>query len=163
VTRRVWPSRPSLADPYSSSATGQAFEFRIWSELIQQSEGRLHVFLPLLDTGLDAVIHRLDDGAYIPVQLKSRTRLVRRRLLFVVVADSLVDDRALVIAGLLNEDGLGPYLLVVEEGTFRRLADRFGGEGPAGVEPPQLSRRFYRPLSSATCSVPTQTRPEGRS
>ena len=37
-------------------------------------------------------------------------------------ARSLVDDRALIIAGLLKDDGLGPYLLVVDEGTFKRLA-----------------------------------------
>ena len=43
-------------------------EFRVWTELIQQSQGALHVFLPLLDRGLDAVIHRLTDGEYIPLQ-----------------------------------------------------------------------------------------------
>jgi len=106
-----------------SSAAGQAFEFHIWSELIRQSKGRLHVFLPLFDRGLDAVVHRLDDGAYIPVQLKGRTRLTRRRLLFVVRADSLIDDRALLIAGLLGETGLGPYLLVVDEGCGGRELD----------------------------------------
>ncbi len=50
-------------------ATGQVMEFRVWTELIQQSRGALHVFLPLLDLGLDAVIHRLTDGEYIPVQV----------------------------------------------------------------------------------------------
>ena len=47
-------------------------EFRIWTMLIEQSRGALHVFLPLLDRGLDGVIHRLTDGEYIPVQVKSR-------------------------------------------------------------------------------------------
>jgi len=40
--------------------------------LIEQSRGALHVFLPLLDRGLDGVIHRLTDGEYILVKVKSR-------------------------------------------------------------------------------------------
>lgn len=39
-------------------------------------------------------------------------------------ADSLVDDDAFLIAGLLQADGLGPVLLVVDEGNFKRLAVR---------------------------------------
>jgi hypothetical protein len=54
-----------------TSAPGQALEFEIWSDLIKQSQGALHVFLPLLDRGLDAVLHRLTDGRYIPVQVKA--------------------------------------------------------------------------------------------
>ena len=42
-----------------TSAPGQALEFEIWSDLIKQSHGSLHVFLPLLDRGLDAVLHRM--------------------------------------------------------------------------------------------------------
>jgi hypothetical protein len=113
-------------------ATGQAFEFRIWSELIHQSQGHLHVFLPLLDRGIDGVVHRLDDGAYIPVQLKSRSKIERGMVHFAIKADGLVDDRALVIAGLLEQSGLGPYLLVVDERTFKQLADRFDEVGHSG-------------------------------
>ena len=104
------------------SAYGQAMEFAVWRELIQQSGGLLHVFLPLLDSGLDAVIHRLTDQQYIPVQVKSRDRLTRGKVQIVVREDSLVDDRALIIAGLLTDEGLGDTLLVVGEGTFRTLA-----------------------------------------
>src|SRR5438094_6489241 len=56
-------------------ATGQVAEFKVWAELVRQSIGRLHVFLPLRDVGIDGVLHRLDDGAYIAVQVKSRTSL----------------------------------------------------------------------------------------
>jgi len=68
----VRPNFVDLTNQRDTVAPGQAMEFRIWAELIQQSRGRLHVFLPLLDRGLDAVIHRLTDGVYIPVQIKGR-------------------------------------------------------------------------------------------
>lgn len=114
-----------------TSAPGQAMEFSIWTELIQQSRGVLHVFLPLLDRGLDAVIHRLTDGEYIPVQVKSRGSMVEGMVEIVVPAVRLVDDRALLIAGLLTDDGLGPMLLVVDESTFKRLAARDEVQGQA--------------------------------
>jgi len=99
-------------------------EFRIWTELIQQSRGTLHPFLPLLDRGLDAVIHRLTDGAYLPIQVKCRTETIQGMVQIVVPGSRLVDDRALLIAGLLTDDGLGPMLLVIEEGKFKELAAR---------------------------------------
>lgn len=99
-------------------------EFRVWTELIQQSRGTLHVFLPLLDRGLDGVIHRLTDGKYIPVQVKCRTGTVEGMVEIVVPGSRLVDDRALLIAGLLTDEGLGPLLLVIDEGTFKTLAGR---------------------------------------
>ena len=105
-----------------AKASGQAMEFAVWRELIQQSRGMLHVFLPLLDNGLDGVVHRLTDGQYVPVQVKSRDYLTRGKIEVVILANSLVEDRALIIAGLLTDDGLGPMVLVVDEGTFKRLA-----------------------------------------
>lgn len=99
-------------------------EFRIWTELIQQSRGTLHPFLPLLDRGLDGVIHRLTDGAYLPIQVKCRTETFEGMVHIVVPGSRLVDDRALLIAGLLSDNGLGPMLLVVEEGKFKELAMR---------------------------------------
>src|SRR5260370_4005381 len=79
ATRETCSSRPGnarvLDGPHrvDRSASGQDSEFRLWTELIQQSCGELHVFLTLLDPGIDGVIHRLTDGAYIPVQVKIRT------------------------------------------------------------------------------------------
>jgi hypothetical protein len=97
-------------------------EFRVWTELIQQSHGALHIFLPLLDRGLDAVVHRLTDGEYTPLQVKSRSEAINGFIEIGIPAGELVDDRALIIAGLLTNEGLGPMLLVVDEGTFKRLA-----------------------------------------
>jgi len=99
-------------------------EFRVWTELIQQSQGALHVFLPLLDRGLDAVVHRLTDGEYIPVQVKSKTSAINGFVEIVIPASELVDDQALIIAGLLTAEGLGQRLLVVDEVTFKSLAAR---------------------------------------
>jgi hypothetical protein len=105
-------------------------EFRVWTELIQQSRGALHVFLPLLDRGLDAVIHRLTDGAYIPVQVKGRAATDKPDVEIVIPGSRLVDDRALLIAGQLSDEALGPMLLVVDEGTFKQVATHqlFRGE-----------------------------------
>lgn len=104
-------------------------EFRIWTELIQQSRGALHVFLPLVDQGLDGVIHRVSDGEYIPVQIKSRGATVEGMVEIVIRESALVDDRALLIAGLFTDEGLGPMLLVVNEGAFKQLAARDEVEG----------------------------------
>jgi hypothetical protein len=103
-------------------AIGQMMEFLVWAELIGQSQGALHVFLPVLDRGLDAVIHRRTDGAYIPVQVKCRTEAVNGFVEIGIPASALVDDRALIIAGLLTGGQLGPKLMVVEEGTFKQVA-----------------------------------------
>ncbi|HEV2035482.1 MAG TPA: hypothetical protein VGU71_15040 [Candidatus Dormibacteraeota bacterium] len=104
-------------------AAGQVAEFKVWGELIRQSLGGLHVFLPLRDLGIDAVVHRLSDGAYVAVQVKARTELTPAGQVHITVtASSLVDDAALVIGVLVDGDRLGPMLLVVDEATFRRLA-----------------------------------------
>ncbi len=108
----------------NTSAPGQAMEFRIWTMLIEQSRGALHVFLPLLDQGLDAVIHRMTDWSYIPVQVKSRGATAEGMIEIVIRAASLVDDNAIIIAGLHLPEDIGPTLLVVDEATFRRLAAR---------------------------------------
>ncbi|MGH7763291.1 MAG: hypothetical protein ACREOM_02610 [Candidatus Dormibacteraceae bacterium] len=118
------PSARPVDFSRGNSAKGQAMEFRVWTELIVQSGGLLHIFLPLLDSGLDAVIHRLTDGRYIGVQVKGRTEATDGGVLLSIRGDSLVDDRAVIIAGLLTKDGLGPTLLVVDEGTFKSLAGR---------------------------------------
>ena len=104
-------------------------EFRIWTELIQQSRGALHVFLPLVDQGLDAVIHKVSSGEYIPVQVKSRGATVEGMVEIVIRGSALVEDRALLIAGLLTDEGVGQMLLVVDEGTFKQLAARDVVEG----------------------------------
>jgi hypothetical protein len=99
------------------------FEFRLWALLTEQSRGQLHVFLPLADRGIDALIHRRTDDVYIPVQAKGRSALMDGEVHLVVWAGSLTDDRALLVSGLVVEGRLGPTMLVVPEGDFKRLAE----------------------------------------
>jgi hypothetical protein len=117
-----------MLEPRNTSAPGQALEFEIWADLIKQSQGALHIFLPLLDRGLDAVLHRLTDGRYIPIQVKGRSDLVDGKVHIVVSADSLVDDSALLI-GALMQHVEGQLDLVVEERVFKTLASRQVDQG----------------------------------
>src|ERR1700693_343454 len=104
-------------------ATGQVAEFKVWAELIRQSAGDLHVFLPLRDMGIDGVTHRLSDGAYVAVQVKARSELTPAGQVHITVtASSLEDDDALVIATLVDGDRLGSMALVIDEANFQRLA-----------------------------------------
>ncbi len=106
-----------------ASASGQVFEFRLWALLTEQSRGHLHVFLPLADRGIDAIVHRLSDDAYLAVQAKGRSSLMGGEVHLVVWADSLRDDDALLVSGLLTEGGMGPTMLVVTERGFKQLAE----------------------------------------
>jgi hypothetical protein len=112
---------PWTAD--ETSASGQVFEFRLWAALTGQSRGQLHVFLPLADRGVDALVHRLADGAYIAVQAKARSTVIGGEVRLVVWADSLADDSVLIVSGLVTDDGLGPTMLAVPAGEFKRLAE----------------------------------------
>jgi hypothetical protein len=104
-------------------AAGQVVEFKVWAELVRQSMGGLHLFLPLRDLGIDGVVHRLADGAYLPVQVKGRTSLTAAGQVHITVtASSLADDQALIVASLVDSDQLGRFVLVVDEATFRSLA-----------------------------------------
>jgi hypothetical protein len=110
-----------MSERRDTSGPGQALEFEIWSDLIKQSKGALHVFLPLLDRGLDAVLHRFTDGRYIPVQIKGRGQFSEGMVQIVVRGDSLVDDDGLLIASL-TFDVPDQLDLVVTEGIFKQLA-----------------------------------------
>ena len=131
-----------------TSASGQVFEFRLWALLTEQSRGGLHVFLPLADRGVDAIAHRLSDGAYLSVQAKGRSSLVGGEVELVVWAESLAADDVLVVSGLLVEGGLGPTILVVSAGDFKRLADATTADGRPiyamsfGMRPRSNSRWF---------------------
>ena len=105
-----------------TSASGQVFEFRLWAALTEQSRGQLHVFLPLADRGVDALVHRLTDGVFLPIQAKSRSTLMDGEVHLVILADSLTHDELLIVAGQLVDGGLGPTMLVVPVGEFKRLA-----------------------------------------
>src|SRR5207237_3484903 len=45
-------------------------------------------------------------------------------VIVIIPGKGLIDDRALIIAGLLTDQGLGPMLLVIDEGAFYNLAAR---------------------------------------
>ncbi len=106
-----------------TSASGQVFEFRVWAALTEQSRGQLHVFLPLSDRGIDALVHRLSDGAYIPVQAKGRSTMKNGYVHLVVPAGSIADNSVLIVSGLTVDGGLGPAMLVIPAADFRRLAE----------------------------------------
>jgi hypothetical protein len=114
-----------------SLSLGQVFEFRLWAALVEQSRGSLHVFLPLADRGIDALVHRLSDGAYIRVQAKARSHMIEGEIHLFVWADGLIDDDALLVSGLVVEGGLGPALLVVPVRDFKRLAEKTSAKGRA--------------------------------
>src|SRR5258708_28409728 len=101
-------------------AAGQVAEFKVWAELVRQSMGGLHIFLPLRDMGIDGVVHRLSDGVYAPVQVKARTSLTPAGQVHITVtASSMKDDEALVVATLVDGEELGRFVLVVTEAAFR--------------------------------------------
>jgi hypothetical protein len=115
--------------PRETSAVGQVFEFRLWAALTEQSRGSLHVFLPLADRGVDALVHRLSDEKYFEVQAKSRSTLKDGEVHLVVWAESLVHDELVIVAGLIVEGGLGPTVLVVPASDFKRLANLSSNNG----------------------------------
>src|SRR5438477_7916439 len=121
LTRRTRETNRAMSERRDTSSLGQALEFEIWSDLIKQSQGAVHIFLPLLDRGLDAVVHRMTDGRYIPVQIKGRTALYEGSVEISVPAESLVDDDALIIASLVF-DVPDQVDLVVTERNFKELA-----------------------------------------
>jgi hypothetical protein len=115
----------------SQDPIGQAGEFLVWAPLITQSGGGLHVFLPELDRGLDAVIHRLDDGAYLALQVKTKTYLTGPEAVIAVYEKHLFTPDQLVIGVHLDGDHLGPFVLVADAATFKRKAARMLDRGRA--------------------------------
>jgi hypothetical protein len=113
----------------SQDSIGQAGEFLVWAPLITQSGGGLHVFLPELDRGLDAVIHRLDDGAYLALQVKTKTYLNGPEAVIAVYEKHLFTPDQLVIGVHLDGDHLGPFVLVADAATFRKKAARMVDRG----------------------------------
>src|SRR5438270_10381012 len=164
-----------------TSAVGQVFEFRLWALLAEQSRGGLHVFLPLADRGVDALVHRISDGVYFQVQAKSRSTLQDGEVHLVVLPETLVHDEVLIVAGLVVEGGVGPTLLVAPAADFRRLADLTTDSGKPvysaefGMRPrsdtrwlpwlvplERLGERFGAPLDRVEEALP-EVRPEWRS
>jgi hypothetical protein len=108
----------------SQDAIGQTAEFLVWAALIAQSGGGLHVFLPMLDRGIDALVHRMDDGAYLAVQVKAKTALHGFEAPIAVLESDLLTDDQLVVGVHLEGDQLGPFALVADAPTFKEKASR---------------------------------------
>jgi hypothetical protein len=126
---RVKEADPT-AWPYGSTdAIGQTGEFLVWANLIAQSGGGLHVFLPMLDRGIDALVHRLADGAYIALQVKTKTLMKSSEAPIAVYENHLFTDDQLVVGVHLDGQRLGPYVLVADGHTFRMKAARMVDRG----------------------------------
>ena len=121
-----------MEGPWTQSetvASGQTFEFRVWAALTEQSRGQLHVFLPTADRGVDGLVHRLTDGAYVLIQAKDRSQLIDGEIKIVARANSLAHDDVVIVGGYLAEGGMGPTTLVVPVPDFRRLANLSSDRG----------------------------------
>ena len=68
------------------------------------------------------MVHRLIDGAYIPVQAKGRSIVLNGEVHLVVGADPIADESILIVSGLIVDGGLGPVMMVVPAADFRRRA-----------------------------------------
>jgi hypothetical protein len=112
-----WPSG-------SQDAIGQTAEFLVWAALIAQSGGGLHVFLPTLDRGIDAIVHRLSDGVYLALQIKGKTFVQASEAPIAVLEHHLFTDDQLVVGVHLDGYRLGGFALVADAATFRRKAGR---------------------------------------
>jgi len=167
---------------HQNSASSQAYEFRVWAALTEQSRGSLHVFLPTADRGVDGLVHRLTDGAYILLQAKDRSKLVDGEVHLVVWANSLAHDDVVIVGGELVDGGMGPTTLVVPAPDFKRLATLSSNNGEPvysmyfGMHPRSDSRwlpwlvptdRMAERLGVAVEGVleeaPAEARPEWRS
>jgi hypothetical protein len=94
---------------------------------------------------VDALVHRLPDGVYIPVQAKDRSKLADGEVHLVVWAKSLTHDDVVIVGGLLVEGALGPTTLVIPVADFKRLASRSSNNG----EPVYQAEFGMRPRSDS--------------
>lgn len=85
--------------------------------------------MPIRDRGIDGLVHQRSTGRWTAVQVKGRATLSENEAHFVVWADSLDDDQALLVAAVLSRDHLAPRLLAAPVGEFKRLAERSTNDG----------------------------------
>lgn len=115
--------------PGSEDVIGQAGEFLVWAALMTQSGGDLHVYLPILDRGLDALVHRRHDGSYLGVQVKTKSVPAGREAPIEVLESHLFTDDQLIIGMFFDGVALGPFSLVTDSATFKRKAGRVTDRG----------------------------------
>ncbi len=126
---RVKDADPAAWPHDSAQAIGQTGEFLVWANLIAQSGGGLHVFLPMLDRGIDGVVHRLADGAYLALQVKTKTFVESSETPISVYENHLFTDDQLIVGVCLEGDRLSPYALVADGSTFKKKAARMVDRG----------------------------------
>lgn len=149
-------------------------EFLVWASLISSSLGRLHVFLPLLDRGFDALLHLLPSGGWAPVQVKGSSAVAAGRL-WLRVRSPLPEGAWLIGCYLDGSALLGPFSLLLPGSAFASVA-KPSSEGPVAVwdidfpvagPSDDLVSRFVVPtvslgprlLGSASVSVPALALP----
>jgi hypothetical protein len=122
---------PAVWPPGSEDAIGQTAEFLVWAAITAQSGGSLHVFLPMLDRGIDGLVHRMADGGYIAIQVKAKTALHGTEAPIAVYKNHLFTPDQLIVGVRLDRDHLGPFALVADASTFERKAGRIEDRGRA--------------------------------
>jgi hypothetical protein len=83
----------------------------------------------MLDRGIDGLVHRLADAAYLALQVKTKTSLKSSEGPIAVYEKHLFNDDQLIIGVSLEGDRLGPYVLVADGATYRRKAARIVDRG----------------------------------
>src|SRR5438105_4900608 len=106
-----------------SDAIGQTGEFLVWARLVSQSGGGLHVFLPLLDRGIDGLIHRLDDGAYLAVQVKTKSVVTHAEAPIAVYENHLCTPDHRVIGFVGEQEVFRRVATLGDCGLFRPFPD----------------------------------------
>jgi hypothetical protein len=131
---------------------------------------------------VDGLVHRLTDGAYIPIQVKDRSKLVDGEVHLVVWANSLAHEDVVIVGGQLIDGGMGPTTLVVPVPDFKGLASLSSNDGdpvysmyfgmrprsdsrwlPWLVPTERMAERFGVPLEGLVEEAPAEPRPEWRS
>ncbi|GAC1343603.1 MAG: hypothetical protein NVSMB29_16470 [Candidatus Dormibacteria bacterium] len=144
-----------LREPYarrvssdtSADRRGQAAEWLVWTRLTLSSQ--LHVFLPLRDMGIDAIVRLPGTDIASALQVKSRSILRDGKLHLLVRDSELTDPHALIIAVVLDAPSqtLHDTALCIDVLSFRRLAFARGGSdhgSQASIPfPPTPASRWY--------------------
>lgn len=150
-----------------NSLVGELAQWEIWVELAVRSQGRLHVFEPMLDRGIDALVHRMDDGRWFPIQAKGRSKLRNGSLQLTIHDWSLVDPKAIIIGVALEDDHPGLTCPGVHGGGLQAIGSAQPCAGQASVcaqvsfveGRPTRWARFVFPLREAADALLRDVKP----
>jgi len=131
----------------SADRRGQSAEWLVWTQLTLSSQ--LHVFLPLRDMGIDAIVRLPRTDIASALQVKSRSILRDGKLHLLVRDSELTDPHALIVAVVLDAPSqtLHDTALCIDVLSFRRLAfARRGSDHGSQASipfPPTPASRWY--------------------